>query len=67
MDLVHDALGENLKDGNSATVTYYVAFAEGDAKDANNLAPGVTTEPAGQAVSPEASLTTTWGWIRAGH
>ena len=67
MDLLHDNLGENLKDGDSATVTYYVAFAKGDAKSANELAPDVTEEPKGEAVSPEGSLATTWGWIRAGH
>jgi hypothetical protein len=67
MDLVHDNLGEGLKDGDSATITYYVAFAKGDANDANELALDVTKEPAGEAVSPEGSLATTWGWIRAGH
>jgi len=67
MDLLHDNLGENLKNGDSATVTYYVAFGVGDADSANELAPDVTDEPAGDAVSPADSLTTTWGWVRAGH
>jgi len=64
MDLVHDNLGGNLKNGDSATITYYVAFAEGDADDANALAPHVLEEPAGEAVSPVGRLTTTWGQIR---
>jgi len=67
MDLANDNLGEALKDGDSATITYYVAFAKGDADDANELASDVTKEPAGEAVSPEGNLATTWGWVRAGH
>lgn len=67
MDLLHDNSGDNLKDGDSDTITYYVAFAEGDADDANELAPDVTEEPSGQAVSPVGNLTTTWGWVRSSH
>lgn len=67
MDLLHDGLGENLKNGDSATVTYYVAFGIGDADDASALAEDVTKEPLGEAVSPVDSLATTWGWVRAGH
>ncbi|MBD3183447.1 hypothetical protein GF312_14205 [Candidatus Poribacteria bacterium] len=67
MDLVHDSVGENLKDGDSATITYYVAFAEGDATDANALAQDVQDEPAGEAVSPVDSLATTWSQIRTRH
>jgi hypothetical protein len=68
MQLLHNNMGENLKDGDSATITYYVAFGKGDEKDGNDLAHEVQEEPAvGGAVSPVGSLTTTWGRIRAGR
>ena len=65
MHLIHDNLGEQLEKGESATVTYYVAFGEGGDKEATALAEEVTKEPPkGGSVSPVDSLTTTWGWIR---
>jgi len=68
MHLLHDNLGKQLKKGDSAAITYYVAFAKGNEKDATALAADVQKEPeSGKAVSPAGNLTTTWGQIRAGH
>jgi len=68
MQLIHNNLGEPLENGDSATITYYVAFGPGDEEDGTELATEVQKEPAsGQAVSPVGRLTTTWGRIRAGH
>ena len=69
MQLGHNNLGKNLKKGESATITYYVAFGEGGEKGAVDLAGDVQKEPAvgGKAVSPVSGLATTWGRIRAGH
>jgi len=65
MDLMHDNLGEELKKGESATVTYYVAFGEGDEKEATELAEDVTKEPPlGGAISSVDTVATTWGWVR---
>jgi hypothetical protein len=66
MQLVHNNLGKQLKKGDSATITYYVAFGEGGANEATDLAADVQKEPApGKAVSPVGTLTTTWGRVRA--
>lgn len=68
MALVHNNLGKSLKKGDSANVTYYVAFGKGNDKDATDLAADVQKEPTlGKAVSPAGTLTITWGWIRAGY
>lgn len=68
MALNHDGLGKNLSKGESATITYYVAFGPGDDKDADDLANDVQNEPpVGGAVSPAGSLTTIWGRIRIGY
>jgi len=68
MQLGHNNLGKNLDQGDSATITYYVAFGTGGEEDATDLATEVQKEPApGQAVSPAGQLTITWGRIRAGH
>ncbi len=64
--LVHDNMGEQLKKGESATITYYVVFGKGDDKDATALAEDVTKEPPiGGTVSPVGALATMWGRIRA--
>jgi hypothetical protein len=66
MHLLHDNLGKQLKKGDSATITYYVAFGEGDEKDATALAEDVQKEPGpGRSVSTVGKLTTTWGRLRA--
>lgn len=68
MQLLHDNRGKQLKKGDSATITYYVAFGRGDEQAATDLAADVQKEPGpGKAVSPVGNLTTTWGRIRAGH
>jgi len=68
MELNHDNHAKNLKDGDSATITYYVAFGKGNADDGDELANEVQEEPGtGQAVSPVGALTSTWGRIRAGR
>jgi len=65
MQLFHDGTGGQLKKNESATITFYVAFARGDDKDANDLAADVTEEPPlVGAVSPIGTLATTWGKIR---
>jgi len=66
LKLNHDNMGENLKDGESGTIVYYVAFGKGDEKDGNELANEVQGEPPlGGAVSPVGSLTTTWAGIKS--
>lgn len=65
MDLVHDNLAEDIADGASATVIYYVAFGPGGADEAHALAGRVQEEPS--AVSPVDSLPTTWGSLRMGN
>ncbi|MBD3183446.1 hypothetical protein GF312_14200 [Candidatus Poribacteria bacterium] len=65
MDLVHDIQAEDIADGASDTIVYYVAFGEGDAEAAHALADNVQEEPATTPVSPNNSLTTTWGQIRS--
>lgn len=68
MELNHDNLGKNLKDGDSATIVYYVAFGVGGEEEGNELADQVQKEPGiGGSVSPVGSLTTTWGHIRVGR
>ena len=68
MQLGHNNLGTNLDQGDSATITYYVAFGKGGEDEATDLANEVQKEPeSGQAVSPVGRLTVTWGQIRAGH
>ena len=67
MELNHDNRGKNLEDGDSATITYYVAFGVGGEKEGDELANEVQKEPSiGEAVSPLGSLTNTWGRVRAG-
>jgi hypothetical protein len=69
MQLIHNNLGKQLKQDDSATITYYVAFGKGDEEDGTALAEDVQKEPpeGGKAVSPVGNLTTTWGRIRARH
>ena len=68
MSLNHNSSGKGLSKGESATITYYVAFGAGDENDADDLANDVQDEPPiGGAVSPVGSLTTTWGKIRVGY
>ena len=67
MHLIHDNQKKNLKKGDSATVTYYVAFGKGAEKEGTALASKVKDEPSGKAVSSQDSLSTKWGWIRAGN
>lgn len=65
MGLNHDNLATMIGNGESASVTYYVAFGPGGENEAHALADQVELEPS--AVSPTGSLTTTWGKIRAGQ
>jgi len=67
MHLLHDNLGKQLARGESATITYYVAFGKGGRDEAHALAEHVQEEPPTTSVSPAGSLTTTWGQIRTGH
>lgn len=67
MQLIHNNLGVPLANGESATITYYVAFGKGGKNEAHALAAHVQEEPLTTSVSPVGSLTTTWGQIRAGH
>lgn len=68
MQLLHDNRGKQLKDGDSATITYYVAFGKGGEQDATDLANEVQKEPRlEEAVSPIGTLATLWGRVRAGH
>jgi hypothetical protein len=67
MQLIHNNLGVPIANGESASVTYYVAFGQGGAAEATALAAHVQEEPPTTSVSPEGSLTTTWGQIRAGY
>lgn len=68
MQLLHDNLGKNLKNGESATITYYVAFGKGAEKEATALANDVQKEPGfGKAVSHIGTLTTTWGRMKDKH
>ncbi len=65
MQLLHNSQGGNIKDGDSATIVYYVAFGKGDEKDGNDLTNEVQNEPpVGKAVSPVGSQTTTWANIK---
>jgi len=65
MDLVHDSQAEDIADGASDTIVYYVAFGEGDAEAAHALADHVQEEPPVTAVSPSGNLITTWGHIKS--
>lgn len=65
MQLIHDNLGVMIANGQSASVTYYVAFGKGGKDEATALAAHVQEEPPTTAVSPVGSLTTTWGKIRS--
>ncbi len=65
MGLDHNHLATMIGNGQSASVTYYVAFGPGGENEAHALADQVQLEPS--AVSPTGSLTTTWGKIRAGQ
>lgn len=65
MGLNHDHLATMIGNGESASVTYYVAFGSGGENEAHALADHVQEEPSTSAVSPAGSLTTRWGWIRA--
>jgi hypothetical protein len=65
VQLSHDNLGVEIASGESASVTYYVAFGEGGRDEGTALAAHVQEEPS--SVSPVGSLTTTWGQIRAGR
>lgn len=64
-DLVHDNQSKDIKKGESSAITYYVAFGKGGENDAKALASKVKEEPPTTAVSPEDTLTTTWGYIRS--
>jgi len=65
MQLIHNNLGVMIANGESANVTYYVAFGSGGREEATALAAHVQEEPPTTAVSPAGSLTTKWGQIRA--
>jgi hypothetical protein len=68
MQLNHDNQKKNLKKGETQTITYYLAFGKGGEKEAEALTAKVTNDPgSGKAVSPEGSLSTTWGEIRSGR
>jgi hypothetical protein len=65
MQLGHNGIGGTIGNGQSASITYYVAFGEGGRDAALALVDHVQEEPPTSAVSPAGSLTTRWGWIRA--
>jgi hypothetical protein len=65
MQLIHNNLGVLIANGESASVTYYVAFSDGGMQEGTDLAAHVQEEPLTTFVSPAGSLTTTWGQIRA--
>ena len=68
MHLVHDNQAKQIKKGETSTIVYYVAFGKGKMKEAVALANDVQKEPSGgKAVSSQDSLSTKWGWIRAGN
>lgn len=62
MSLNHDSISKELQQDESHTVTYYVAFGEGEAEAASALASTVTQEPT--AVDASDKLSTTWGKIK---
>lgn len=65
MQILHDALGKDLQEGESQTVTFYVAFGEGGADEASALADIVTQAPT--AVDASGKLGTTWGNIKENY
>jgi hypothetical protein len=66
MDLVHDALGKQLKKGDvSNPIVYWVAFGVGGEKEADALSDEVLKgDPNPQAVDAHGKLSTTWGAIK---
>jgi hypothetical protein len=65
MHLIHNNKVQQLKDGNSATIVYYVAFGTGGKEEGNALAAEVQNEPDLQPVSPESMLATAWGAVKS--
>lgn len=62
MMLSHDSLDVSIANGESASITYYVAFGPGGSSEAHALAEHVQEEPA--AISPSGILIATWGSIK---
>jgi hypothetical protein len=62
MHLIHNNLAKPIADGQSDSVTYYVAFGEGGQEEAHALAAQVQMPPS--AVSPGDSLISTWGQLK---
>lgn len=65
MHLVHDALGADIKPGDtSSAIVYYVAFGKGGEKEADALADQVTKPVSVVSVDPQGKLAATWGAIK---
>lgn len=66
MDLVHDALGKQLKKGQvSDPIVYWISFGVGGEKEADALAEEILQgDPKGLAVDAHGKLSTTWGAIK---